>query len=217
MSTPTRSYQTIVAAASLVLGPLLMSFGDLLHPKEDAGAGDQIAIIVDHASRWYTAHLLLFIGLLLFIPGILALADLTAERSPRAGYAARSLVLIGVGVFSAVFMLEMLVGRYILDGASETEATELLETIQSGWIFGVALLAGLAFFAGVAAFTIPLIAGGGTFRWPAVAFAVGTVLILGEIISAQVLLSQIGNVVLFLGSAAFAWRILRRDEPTAAS
>jgi hypothetical protein len=52
-----------------------MAIGDLLHPKESMAPPEQIAILVDQASRWYTAHLLLFVGLMLFIPGLLALAS----------------------------------------------------------------------------------------------------------------------------------------------
>ena len=111
------SYLRIIPAASLVLGPLLMSAGDLIHPQEDADAAEQAAVIVEHASRWYAAHLLLFIGLLVLIPGILALTGLTAERKPAVGYTARVLVLVGVAAFCAVFVAEMLIGRYVSDGA----------------------------------------------------------------------------------------------------
>ena len=60
--------ERITAALSLLIGPLLMSIGDLLHPEERMSPGDQIAIVAEHASRWYTAHLLLFIGMLPRLP-----------------------------------------------------------------------------------------------------------------------------------------------------
>ena len=92
-SSITGRYRKAIAAASLVVGPLLMSVGDLLHPEERWDAAGQAAIIIEQSSRWYVAHLLLFIGLLLFIPGILALARLTSEQRPTAGYAVRVLPL----------------------------------------------------------------------------------------------------------------------------
>jgi hypothetical protein len=55
-----------------------MSIGDLLHPEERMLPVEQIAIVADHASRWYAAHLLLFLGMLLLIQGILGL---TVPRS----------------------------------------------------------------------------------------------------------------------------------------
>jgi hypothetical protein len=67
ISSAPRDYRTLIAAASLIAGPLLMAIGDPLHPEERMAPSEQIAILVDHASRWYTAHLLLFVGMMLFI------------------------------------------------------------------------------------------------------------------------------------------------------
>jgi hypothetical protein len=215
MPPSTRGYRTVFEAASLVLGPLLMSIGDLIHPREEMDAADQAAIIIEHASRWYVAHLLLFIGLLVFIPGILAVTSLTADRRPVAGYVARVLILAGVGVFTAVFVAEMLMGRYVADGANQAAATALLETFQSGWMFG-AVGAGLVmFFGGVAVFVVPLGTMRGQLRWPALIFALGALLILIEIVTSEVRLSQMGNVLILIASIAFAWHILRNDASIA--
>ncbi len=83
LSSSPRDLRTLVAAASLFTGPLLMSIGDLLHPEERMDPSEQIAILVGQASRWYTAHLLLFIGMMLFIPGLLPLGR--AHRCAQAG------------------------------------------------------------------------------------------------------------------------------------
>lgn len=208
-SSSPRSYRTVIAAASLVIGPLLMSVGDLLHPQERMDAARQATIIIEHASRWYTAHLLLLIGLLVFIPGILALTRLAGARTPMAGYVGRILLLVGVGAFSAVFVCEMLVGRYVSDGADLAAATALLQTFQSGWVLGVLLVGAAAFFAGVAVLVIALVRTVRRLRWPALAYLLGALLILAEIITAEVRLSQIGNVVMLAASVAFARQIVR--------
>jgi hypothetical protein len=211
------SYRRYIAVASLILGPLLMSTGDLMHPTEHNDAAQQAAVIVEHASRWYAAHLLLFFGMLLLIPGILALADLTAERHPTAGYAARLLTLMGVAAFSAVFVAEMLIGRYASDGAGAAATTDLLETFQSVAVLGAVMVGGIAFFSGVGAFAVPLVTADRGLRWPAVAYILGALLILAEIVTAEVLLSQIGNLVLLAANAAFAWHILQRDRSVVAA
>jgi hypothetical protein len=207
-SSSPRDFPTLVAAASLFTGPLLMSIGDLLHPEERMAPSEQAAILVDHASRWYTAHLLLFIGMMLFIPGLLALAALTGARRPAAGYAARILVLVGTAAISSIFVGEMLIGRYVLDGADPAAATDLLESMFSGPMLAAVGPAMLAFFVGTGVFAVPLIGAGGGLRWAAGAILVGALLILAEILSAQVLLSQIGNVLVFLGSTTAAWLML---------
>jgi len=170
---------------------------------------EQMAILLGQASRWYTAHLLLFIGMMLFIPGLLALASLTAARKPTVGYAARLLILVGTAAISSIFVGEMLIGRFVLDGADPAAATDLLESMFSGPMLAAVGPAMLAFFVGSALFAIPLIRAGGSFRWAAGAILIGVLLILAEILSAQVLLSQIGNVLAFLGSATAAWLLLR--------
>lgn len=196
---------TTLERASLVLGSLLMSVGDLLHPEERLDPGDQAVIVVGLAQRWYAAHLLLFVGLLLFVPGFFALARLVAERRPAAGYAARTLLLLGALSLSAIFMGEMLIGRYVWGGASLAEATALLAAFQSVWILGAVALGGVPFFVGVAIAVWVFVTTDKKLRWPAVVLGLGALFIVAEIISAQVLLSQIGNIMIFVAGATFAW------------
>jgi hypothetical protein len=208
-------YQRLVGVASLSIAPLVMAVGDLLHPRESADVAEQAAIVLAHASRWYAAHLLLFIGLILFIPGVLELTKMAATRRPRVGYAARLLLLVGLAGFSAVFLSEMLAGRLGADGSAATE--ELLDAMFSGPIAALLVPLALAFFAGVGLLAVPLVRDGGEMRWPATALLVGFLFILAEIVSSQVLLSQIGNVVVWIGSFGFAARLVRdgNDSSTA--
>jgi len=209
ISSAPRDWRTLIAAASLITGPLLMTIGDLLHPEERMAPSEQIAILVDHASRWYTAHLLLFVGIILFIPGLLALSALTAARKPAVGYAARLLILVGTAALASIFVGEMLVGRFVSDGADPAAATDLLESMFSGPILAAVGPAMLAFFIGTAAFAIPLIRTRSRLGWAAATILLGTFLILAEILSAQVILSQLGNILAFCGSATAAWLILQ--------
>ena len=208
MNTTPRRYHTVIGAASLIVGPTLMSAGDLFHPPESWDSVAQVAIVVAAASRWYAAHLLLFIGILLFIPGILALTAVVADRRPAFGYAARVLMLAGVAALSAHLGFEMVLGRFVAGGADPTTAVALLETYM-GTVFPALAPGLLAFFVGTGLAVVPLASSSGPLRGPALVFALGTALILGEIISAQVLLSQIGNVLCLAGGVWFAralWR-----------
>jgi hypothetical protein len=208
-NTEGRGYQTSIGAASLAVGPLVMAVGDLLHPKESSDLGRQAAIIVEQATRWYLAHLLLLIGLVLFVPGLLTLTGLAAARRPRVGYAARVLLVIGVAGSAAIFVAEMLAGRLGALGAGATQ--EFLDTMFSGPIAGPVIPVALALFVGAAVLAVPLIADSGSLRWPAAVLLVGTLFVLAEIISSLVLLSQIGNFLIWSGSAAFAWLLVRGE------
>jgi hypothetical protein len=209
MNATPRRYHRVIGAASLIVGPTLMSVGDLFHPPESWDPVVQAAIVAASPSRWYAAHLLLFIGMLLLVPGILALTALVLERRPALGYAARVLMLAAVGALSAVFGFEMLLGRVVAAGADQPTAVTLLETFMGPAVFAALAPGLLAFFVGTGLAVVPLASSAGPLRAPALVFALGTALILAEIISAQVLLSQIGNVLCLAGGAWFA-RVLVR-------
>lgn len=202
-------YRTRVGAASLVVGPALMSTGDLLHPAESWVAATQVAIVAQASTRWYAAHLLLFIGMLLFVPGILVLTRVARDRKPAAGYAARVLMLISVGALSAVFVGEMMLGRFVSRVNDQAVGVAFLDTFMSPAIFGALVPGLLAFFVGTGIMVKLLSSPADPFRFPALLFGLGALLILGEIISAQVLLSQIGNVVIFIAGVMFARQLVR--------
>lgn len=204
--------RTRLGALSVALGPMLMSIGDLFHPAESWDPAVQVAILAEGAPRWYLAHLLLFIGMLLFIPGVLALTELAAGRKPVAAYAARVLMLVSVGGMSAVFAFEMLLGSFISHGADQATAVALLESFQATQVFAPILPSLLAFFVGTGVLVWSLMPLSPSARWPALLFALGAALILGEIILAQVTLSQIGNILILTAGIGFARLLLRGHD-----
>jgi hypothetical protein len=216
MDTAPVRYRTTIGAASLIVGPLLMSGGDLFHPQESWDMAAQIAIVADAPTRWYAAHLLLFVGLLLFVPGLLSLTSVVASRRPRTGYAARVLMIAAVGALSGVFVSEMMLGRFISDGADQPNAVALLRTFQSLTVFGALVPGLLAFFIGIGLAVSALVTPAGPFRLPALGFGLGALFILGEIVLAIVLLSQIGNL-LMLGAGIATARVLLRNPDEAAA
>jgi hypothetical protein len=199
----------MIEAGSLIVAPALMSVGDLMHPAESWDSAAQVDIIAAAAGRWYLAHLLLLVGILLFVPGILVLSRTLALRRPALGYASRLLLLASVGALSAVFAFEMVLGGFVM--VDRQAAVALVETFNSRVL--LALLPGLlAFFVGTGLFVAPVVAAGGALRWPAVCLGFGALFILGEIISAQVILSQVGNVLVFIAGSGVA-RVLWSEGP----
>jgi hypothetical protein len=206
---PTGKAQRLTTSVSLVVGPLLMSIGDLLHPEERMSPVEQIAIVADHASRWYAAHLLLFFGMLLFIPGFLGMTALTAILKPVVGYAARILIMIGTAGFASIVTGEMLASRLVLDGVGSGAPISLWTNLFMGPVVAAVGPAVLAFFVGTIMFAIPLLRGSKRLRWPVALIVIGVLFVLAEILTARVLFSQIGNVVVLCGSAQAAWLIAR--------
>jgi hypothetical protein len=186
-----------------------MSIGDLLHPEERMSPVEQIAIVVEHASRWYAAHLLLFFGMLLFIPGLLGMTALTAMLRPVLGYAARILIMIGTAGFASIVTGEMLASRLVLDGVGNAAPISLWTNLFMGPVVAAVGPAVLAFFVGTIMFAIPLLRGSERLRRPVALIVIGVLFVLAEILTARVVFSQIGNIVVLCGSAEAAWRIAR--------
>ena len=204
-----RRAENVTTSVSLVVGPLVMSIGDLLHPEERMVPAEQIAIVVNHALRWYTAHLLLFFGMLLFIPGFLGLTALTAMLKPVLGYAARILMMIGTAGFASIITGEMLASRLVLDGVGNAATISLWTNLFLGPVVAAVGPALLAFFVGTFMFAIPLLRGSERLRRPVALILIGALFVLAEILTARVVFSQIGNIVVLCGSAEAAWLITR--------
>ena len=124
-------------------------------------------------------------------------------------------MLVSVGALSSVFVFEMLLGQVLAAGATPNDATALLETFQSTPIFGALLPGLLSFFVGTALTVVSLSRRGDPYRWPAMLLGLGVVLILGEIVLAQVLLSQLGNVLILAAGIGFARLVLREARSPA--
>ena len=110
----------------------------------------------------------------------------------------------------------MVLGRFISEGADQRSALALLETFQSLTIFGALVPGLLAFFIGTGLAVLALATPPGPFRLPALGFAVGALFILGELILAIVLLSQIGNILIFVAGIALARVLLRTPDAASA-
>jgi hypothetical protein len=201
--------QRVTTSVSLVVGPLLISIGDLLHPEERMLPSEQISIVVDHAGRWYAAHFMLYVGMLLFIPGFLGLCTLTARLKPVQGYVARILIMIGTAGFASIITGEMLASRLVLDGVGNAAPISLWTNLFMGPVAVAVAPALLAFFIGIFMFAIPLLRGSKRLRRPVGLVVIGALFVLAEILTARVLFSQIGNVVVLFGSAEVAWLIAR--------
>jgi len=202
-------FSTAIGVTSLIVAPALMSIGDLMHPAESWDAAKQVAIVAAAPDRWYLAHLLLLVGTLLLVPGILLLTRAVALRHSALGYASQVLFLISVGALSAAITHEMELGPFA-KAAGEQASVTLFESFNAHAL--PVLLPGLlSFFAATALMVAPLVSAAGPLRWPALVFGLGALLIFGEIALAQVILSQIGNVLMFVAGVGFA-RALRSVE-----
>jgi hypothetical protein len=66
-----------------------------------------------------------------------------------------------------------------------------------------------AFFVGTLMAAIPLLRGSARLRRPIALIVIGVLLVLAEILTAEVVFSQIGNIAVLCGGAEVAWLLAR--------
>jgi hypothetical protein len=132
MTNPRAAAPRVAAGLAMIAAPLLLIVGALLHPTEADSAAEQMNVVRDNLSRWYTAHLVLLIGLGLLLPALLALAANLRGRAP--GWYVVGATLAGTGIFlqfGGILMDGM--GLWLLGHATDHDtAADLAELTESG-------------------------------------------------------------------------------------
>lgn len=129
----TNSTHARVAAAGLVLGPLLFTIGDLLRRLVDSGATSATAIthaVGQHDGLWLGAGLLDVGGAFLFIPGVVGLIAAANGRGAR--ITTVGAVVLGVGVMASVGHAVAYYATYALYARADTPAPELKALESAG-------------------------------------------------------------------------------------
>jgi hypothetical protein len=143
-------------AAAFVVAPALLVADNLLHPKEYEPGNEarQLDAIADAYERWQVAHLLGFVGLLVFAVAVLGLASLLHDARPRAALWGGALGLAGLIGFAGVISLDGftwgVLGEVSARPGVDARTVEIaLDEVQnSAWSLPYYAL-GAAFIAGV--------------------------------------------------------------------
>ena len=100
-----RLYQRL-AAGSLIVAPLVLLAGELLHPPFQRDPARLLAVAAANPDRWYLAHLLSLIGFALLVPAILGLTQLVGQRRAALADLGGTLALLGVLAASGLLSID---------------------------------------------------------------------------------------------------------------
>jgi len=92
--------------ACLVVAPLGLLVGLLLHPAESMDAGTQLGIIASDANRWAMAHFIITGSAVVLAGAILGLAHLIHERRPGHAIVGGAMGVIGAMSLCAIAFAE---------------------------------------------------------------------------------------------------------------
>jgi len=114
-----------LARGALVVAPLLICAGEVLHPARSNDPARQLAIVASHRGAWYLSHLLLFVGVALTIPAIVGITSLLRSRAPRAAAIGGALAATGAVCFAGLLTIGFVVWQMAAPGADRPQMAAL--------------------------------------------------------------------------------------------
>jgi hypothetical protein len=113
----------------MVLAPLFLLGGEVLHPERSTDPVRQVAIVSNHPDAWYLSHLLLFVGVVLTVPVVLRLTHLLSDRSPRLAFFGGGLAGLGAICFAGLLTIGFVVWQMAAPGADHEQMAALFKRL----------------------------------------------------------------------------------------
>lgn len=154
-ATEAPSHRRALTSACAVLGPGLITAGVLLHPAEADDPARQLEIIARHSGAWATAHLLIWLGALLLIPGVLGIMAILDRRRPALATAGGLLAVVGCVSLASLTAVEQVLREMALGDRDQMVALAG-RVDQSGPLNATAQLPGLALVLGIVVLVVGL-------------------------------------------------------------
>jgi hypothetical protein len=207
------SFRRRIAGAGMVAAPLVIVVAELLHARFELDAAEQLAAVAENPGRWYAAHLLVLVGLALAVPAFLGLARLVRPRRPVLAHVGLLLFVPGLVALAAAAGMELVLWQMAQPEAARAEMVALAERVNESPglvpIFGVLLFFPLAWLV----IGIGLYVARSAPTWAAALIAVSQPLGFGvELAGGPKALAVAAQVLFALGLVPVGLRVLRQPD-----
>jgi hypothetical protein len=128
----------LVTGACLIAAPAVLIVGEAIHPDEQSDAAEMMATIAGGLDRWYWAHVIVLLGMLLTVGAVLGLAHMLHERRPLLAFVGGGLAIAGVLFVSAIIGADGFAGYFV---ARESAATPEGVAVMDGLLEGGRMMA----------------------------------------------------------------------------
>jgi hypothetical protein len=166
MTEATTNMRQRLGGVTLVAGPALLVAGALTHPREVSDAGEQLGIVAAGLNRWYLAHLLYVVAMVVLIPAVLALGRRLRDRAPSLELWGTALAVVGLCASAALTVIDGFGGWQLAQLSDRRAATEAFDhmTHSAGILVPFAVV-GLALSAGLVVLATGLVRTGTAPAW----------------------------------------------------
>lgn len=146
-----RRFRRLVAGVCLIAAPAVLLTGALVHPQTERDGAGHLAAAAENTDRYYAAHAILLVGIVLFLQALLGLMHLVRPRATAFGHVGAGLAMIGLfGATAIVAMDGVAVTQMAQPEADAAEMAALLDRIkESAGLRAVAVVGGLSWAIGM--------------------------------------------------------------------
>jgi hypothetical protein len=205
----TRQFSRTAVGVGLIGAPLLTLVASIASPAIKSDNAAQVAVIADHPARYYAFTMFTLAGIILLVPALLGLMQMTRDRAPGWGNAGGALALLGTLIAVGDAATQLLVWQMGAPGANRAEMAALLHryeaTMGSSLVFTVG---GLSFLVGMLVLAIGLRRARAVPVWVAIGIVAGSFLNIAGFAGASVGILIVSSALLLASLGWVGWRVL---------
>ncbi len=209
-----RHFRRLVGGFCLIAAPAVLLIGALIHPQSQDDTAAHLAVVGESPGRYYIAHAIILLGLVLFLPAILGLMHLLRERATAFGHVGGGLVIIGLFGAAAVVAVDGIATTEMgKAGVNAEEMAALLERIRDS--AGLRIIGGtgaFGFLIGGLLLALGLWRAGAVPLWIAGGIAAANIVFfIGQVRDNRAIIAIAGAIAL-ISFGAIGWRLLTESD-----
>ena len=202
-----------VAGGGMILGPIVILLAEVLHARLQTDPAGQFAAVADNTGRWYAAHALILLALVLLVPAFVGVVDLARRSRPLLAHVALLVFIPGLIALTAIVGMELVLWQVAQPEANRAEMISLLDRLNGSKgiepFFALALLFPFAWLLGGLGLQLSRAAP----LWAAAAIGLSQpVGFIGELAEGPKALAVAAQLVFAVGLVPIGVRLLRRPE-----
>ena len=126
ISNPT-TFRRTVRGASMIAAPLIFVIAEVLHAHLEEDPSAFLGAIAENTGRWYAAHVLVLVGLVLTLPAFLGIAHIVEARRPALANLGSLAFVPGMVALAALVGMELVAWQMAQPGRDREEMITLWE------------------------------------------------------------------------------------------
>jgi hypothetical protein len=130
LSSPT-TFRRTARGASMIAAPLVFVIAEALHARLEENPSEFLTAIAADTGRWYAAHVLVLIGLILALPAFLGLVHIIEDRRPVLANLGSVAFVPGMIALAALVGMELVAWQMAQPGLDRTQMITLWENTST--------------------------------------------------------------------------------------